>query len=111
MAKNFASLAVEDNNTRLQTGCGIQTSDATASPQNSPLTITTGVTTIAVPTNAAEMVVKCDVAIRISEVAAMTTYFTLPASTVLAVPLARTDSIYIRGDAAGGTLQFYFVTV
>lgn len=111
MAKNFSSFARDDNRIPILTGTGILTADITASPKNSPLSIDTNVVTFAIPTNAAEMVVLSDVAIRIGEAVAVSTYFKLPANTILALPLSGVDNIYLRTDSGSGTLQFYFVTV
>lgn len=111
MAKNYNFLVRDDNRVPIMTGSGILTADATSSPQNSPLAITTGVTTIVVPPNAVEMVVIPSVAMRISEDAGMSTYFVLPASASWGIPLGNTDQIYLRSDSGSGTLQFCFITV
>jgi len=93
------------------TGNGIQTYDATATPQTSPFPMTTGIKIFAIPADAAEMVVKCTVDMRISEVADMATYFTIDALTTQAITLANSDFLYIRMDAEDGVLNFYFVLV
>ena len=111
MAKNYGSFVKDDNNESIVTGNGIQTFDSTASPKNSPLAITTGTTTLAVPSNAAEVVFNSSVALRISEVSNLATYFVIGASTTIAIPVGRLDNIYVAGDSSSGTLQFYFITI
>jgi hypothetical protein len=111
MAKDFAFLKRDDNRVPIQTGTHIQTFDATATPQNSPLAFdATTFTTIAIPSNAAEVVFAPSVALRVSEVAGGATYFVQPIQTQ-AYGVAGMDTIYIRGNAAIGTLNFYFVLV
>ena len=111
MAKVFSNLPTDGGGRPIQTGNAFVLADITGTPKTSPLAIDTNVTTIAVPTNALEMVLSCDVAIRIGTAVAVTTYFTLGASTVLAIPVGTMDNIYIRTGSGSGTLQFYFITV
>lgn len=112
MPKDFERLNRDDNKVPIMTGVGIATQDATGTPQKSPLAFTTGVTTIEVPTNAAEIVLKPSVALRISEEATVSDrYFVIGAGTTMAIGVADTDTIYVAGDSASGTLNFYFVTV
>lgn len=111
MSKSFGQFLKDQSGVPVLTGTGILTYDSTGSPKNSPLSIDTNVVTITVPTNAAEMVVSCGVAVRISESASMSTYFTLGASTILAIPVSRLDNIYFRTSVGSDSLQFYFVTV
>jgi hypothetical protein len=108
MPKSFGSFALDSNSRPIESPTGISTQDATGSPQVSPLAITTGVTTIAVPTNAVEMVVTSSVVLRVSELLAMTRYFTIAANQTQVIPLARTDLLYVRGDSSAGTLSFNF---
>ena len=113
MAKDFQNLRRDDNQVPIMTGTHIQTYDATGTPQESPLTFSNlAVTTIVIPTNAAEVVFLPSVATRVSEAATMSTgYFVQAASTAQAYGVAGMDNIYIQGDAASGILQFYFVLV
>jgi hypothetical protein len=111
MAKDFQSLKRDDNQVPIMTGVNIQTWDATAVPQTSPIPMTTGIKIFAIPENAAEMVVKCTVDFRISEVDDMSTYFQIDALTTQAIGVANADYLYIRMDAEDGTLNFYFVLV
>lgn len=109
--KNLESLNRDDNNTPIMTGTGILTQDATGTPQTSPLAYTTGVVTIAIPENAAEMVFRASTDIRVSNVSDVSTYFVVPAGANWVIGLARTDTLYFQRDATSGTLNFYFVTV
>lgn len=111
-SKNFLRFQRDDNMVPVQTGGSILTADISASPKVSPLSVTNAsVTTIAVPTNAAEIVVLGSAAFRIGESVALSQYFTVPASTVMAFGVADMDSIFVQGDAGVITLNFYFITV
>ena len=111
MPKNFASLQRDDNNQVIPAGGNIATQDATGTPQTSPLAITTGVTTIAVPENAAEIVMTAAEAFRVSEIVSMARYFTAASNVIMAFPVSRTDNIYVRADSTGTSLHFFFLTV
>jgi hypothetical protein len=108
MAKNYGSFAKDKNQVVIDIGTKFTTSDATSSPQNSPLAITTAVTTIAVPTDAAEMVIMGTVALRVSEIVGMTTYDFIPANQREVIPVARMDNVYIKADSTTGSLNFRF---
>lgn len=110
MPKVYDNLSRDGSSAPIPSGNGILTADISGSPKLSPLAITTGVTTIAVPMNAAEMVIYSDVAVRIGEALALSSYFTIPATTAWVIPLAHSDNVYLRADSGTGTLQFYFVT-
>lgn len=111
MPKSFGSLPKDQNYEAIQSGTGIQTSDATTIAKNSPLAYTNAVITLTVPSNAAEVVFKPSTDMRVSELVGMGTYYVVAANTTQAFPLSRTDSIFITRDAADGTLNFYFVLV
>lgn len=112
MPKNFGTLATDDNNEKLQSGRSFTSSDATDTPQTSPLAIlTASATTIAVPENAAEMVVWCDQDVNISTTSGLTDYFTIPALVIIAMPVSNVDNVYVQGDSADGTLNFFFLTI
>ena len=112
MAKSFSNLSRDGSQTAMQTGRGIATQDATASPQTSPFTLpSASITTISVPSNAAELVMFCATAFKVSEDSTVTRYFMIPASTTIAIPLSGTDTIYLQASTGTPTLYFYFVTV
>lgn len=95
------------------------TTDATGTPQKSPLAVAAAsTTTIVVPAAAVEMVILSSTALRVSEsdpVAAP--YFVVPANTVFRVPCmtpalnTATGNIFLRADSADATVQFMFLNV
>lgn len=111
MPKDYLSMPKDDNSISIPTGTGFLTQDATATPKTSPLAYSNSVITIAIPSNAAEVVFLPSTALRVSNIVGMTTYYTQPASTEHVYCVSRMDSIYIVRDSADGTLNFYFVTV
>lgn len=111
MARTYGNLATDASNKAIQAGNSIQTSDATASPNNSPLAFTSAVTTLVVPINALELVVTPSTALQVSELVAMGTYNVISAGTTMAFGVAGMSKFYIKADSSSGTLQFYFVIV
>ena len=111
MAKDYDTLARDDNRVPIMTGSGFETQDATGTPQTSPLSYSSSVITIAIPENAAEVVLLPSTALRVSDIVGMTRYFTIPADTALALGISKMDNLYIVRDSADGTLNFYFITV
>lgn len=95
----------------IQIGNSFQTSDATASPQNSPLAYSTVIITIAVPVNAVELIVNPSTAMRISELPAMTTYDVIAALSKESIPVAGMNFVYIIRDSSNGTLNFRFTII
>jgi len=97
------------------------TTDATGTPQKSPLAVPTATTTtINVPAAAIELVLISSTALRISEsdpVAAP--YFVIPASTIFRVPCMTpalnandtTGQIFLKADSVDATVQFMFLNV
>lgn len=110
--KTFQNLGREASRHVLQTGNAAVMRDATAVPFESPLTFDTNIVTIAVPTNAAEIVVKPSVALRVGYDSTLADgYYVVNASERELFPVAGTSTLYIRGDAATGILQFFFITI
>jgi hypothetical protein len=105
------TLIRDDNTTAVQIGSSIQTSDATATPQNSPLAFSNTVITIVIPDNAVEFIVAPSKDLRVSELANMSTYDVVATGTKEAIPCARMQNIYIVRDSADGTLNFRFTLV
>lgn len=97
------------------------TEDATGTPVTSPATISnTGVSALTVPAAAGSIVISSSAALRVSEDSTMSHYFVLPANTPLEFPclspaadqqLTNTGVIYLQGDAASCTVQFFFKCV
>jgi hypothetical protein len=97
------------------------TTDATGTPQKSPLAVAAAATTtINIPAAAVEMVLISSTALRISESdPAAAPYFVIPASTVFHVPCMSpalnasdtTGQLFLRADSADATVQFMFLNV
>lgn len=97
------------------------TTDATGTPQKSPLSVSAASTvTINVPAAATELVVYSSTALRISESdPAAAPYFVIPATTVFKVPCMTpnlngsdtTGQLFLRADSADATVSFMFLNV
>ncbi len=111
-APDFLQQLVRDQNKiAVQIGSNIQTSDNTATPQNSPLSYAGSVLTIVPPDRAVEFIVQPTTALRISEVSNMATYDVIAANTKESIPCARAAAIYIVRDSASGTANFRFTLI
>ncbi len=107
--KSYGNLSKDGSARVAQVASGIATQDATTVAQTSPLAYTAAaIITIAVPTNAAELILKPSTDLRISEQSTMVRYYVMDGGSEKVVPLGRTDNLYIKGDSASGTLNFYF---
>lgn len=111
--KSLGRLARDSNRKELQAGTGISTQDATTVPITSPYTYlgVGNITTINIPTNAAEFIIKPSTDLRISELNTMARSYTVSAGATHAFSVAGMNLIYIDAVAAGGVLNFYFLTV
>lgn len=97
------------------------TTDATGTPQKSPLAVPAATTTIlVVPAAAVELMFISSTAIRVSESdPAAAPYFVFPANTVFRVPCMTpalnandtTGQIFLKADSADATVQFMFLNV
>ena len=67
MAKNFGTQQKDQNGSVISSGTGIKTFDVSSPVNNSPLSYTNTVTTISVPTNAVEIVLRPSTDLRVSE--------------------------------------------
>jgi len=84
----------------------IQTIDATASPNASPLTVNT-TATLLVPLNAVSVtIISTTNAVQVSEDSTESAYFTLPAATAMTFPCARQANIYLK--TGGSTVVNFF---
>ena len=115
---NFSGLAVDGNRVSMTgvIGSGIQTTDATATPVASPMSMSgTTVYTLNVPTNAASIIVHCTTAstgIRVSEDSTVTSYTVISNSDgPCQFDVSRQSKIYFKIDAGSPTLAFHFVIV
>ena len=111
MSKSYSNISKDGSARVMQVASAIKTEDATSTPQESPLAYTTAVTTIEIPTNAAEFNLNPSTSLRVSEEVAMGSYFVIDAGSWHTIPVGKTDTLYIAGDSASGTLQFYFHTI
>jgi hypothetical protein len=85
----------------------MQTIDATASPNSSPLTVNT-TATLLVPLNAVSVtIISTTNAVQVSEDSTQTAYFTLPAATIMTFPCARQANVYLK-TASSTVVNFYF---
>lgn len=84
--------------------------DISGSAVASPASVSnSATTTVTCPHTAAEMIICSSGALRISEIDNFsTTYFTLPANTVITIPVATMNYVYLRGDSGTVTVQFMF---
>lgn len=97
------------------------TTDATATPQKSPLAVpAASTTTITIPAAAVEMVLISSTALRISESDPVTApYFVIPANTPFHVPCMTpglnvndaTGQIFLKADSVDAIVQFMFLNV
>jgi hypothetical protein len=109
MSKIFKNLAKDGSARVIQVASEIKTEDATSTPQESPLAYTASTAIIiAIPTNAAELIINPSTNLRVSEESDLASYFVVDASAFHVIPVGRMDSVYIKGDSADGTLNFYF---
>jgi len=108
-----AGNAYFDNDARdnvVQVSKNFSTQDATATPQTSPLTVSSTEIDLVVPNKAAELIIVfTDQAFRISEVTGMARYFVLPAGYSHTLQVAGATHVYLKRDGTSdATVQFYF---
>lgn len=85
----------------------MQTIDATASPNTSPVTVNTTLTLV-VPLNAVSVtIISTTNAVQVSEDSTQTAFFTLPATTARTFPCARLANIYLK-TASSTVVNFFF---
>lgn len=111
MPKNFGSLKKDGNNQTIQAAIGFQTYDASTSPKTSPLSYSSSVITIAVPSNAIEVSFLPSTSMRVSELSNMASYFTVDAGREQPFELGSQDYIYIKRDSEDGVVNFRFILI
>lgn len=92
-------------------GNGIQTTDATGTPQISPLAgVTTSGSAIQIPLNAGTITISSTVATLVSEVAGFsaTGAFLIPANTVVTLNVGYQATIYVASVATTASIYFMF---
>jgi hypothetical protein len=87
---------------------GFATQDGTATPQDSPLSYTATIITLAVPARAVEVILRPTTLLRVSEDFTMTRYKIIDAGMDTVFPVGRQANVYIRQDSASGTVTFTF---
>jgi hypothetical protein len=85
--------------------------DASATPLNPPLAYLTTTITLVVPDNAVRLVLTPSTALRASDDAAMSRYYTVPAGVESSFDVTLMQNVYVLRDTASGTLNFQFATV
>lgn len=91
-------------------GNGIQTTDATSTPQTSPLTVTTSaVVTLVAPDDAMNVLItSLTNTLNISEVSNMASYFTLPVNTPITLECGLQKNFYLESNTGNATVSFAF---
>jgi len=110
----FKRLPFDANNEEIQAYNDFQTSDATATPLNSPLTVSyASGRTLTVPDRAVTLCLKPDADLRIYDSTSGTSYFVLPANTIWYIPVAKKADIKILKDTSGtdANVQFFLELV
>lgn len=112
-ALSGALVALDDNGTHLQAANSFVTADITGTPKTSPLTVSSAVIPLAVPTNAVSAVFYATTNdTRISEDDAAANYFVLKAGVLVTLPCTKQKNIYVvRDGSSDATLQFAFNVV
>jgi len=88
-----------------------QTTDASSSPQSSPLSLDgTSTYTLTVPTNAVQLKLFPTVDLDVSEDSSMSNYFQIAANSVVTIPVADVDKVYVKSGSSG-SLYFMFELV
>lgn len=119
---NFGSYAQSPNHQTIAESNYPYYEDATGTPNQSPLAITTTPIALLVPNGAVKLIITGSVAFRVSDQAALNTtkpYYVQPASTPLEIPcvtpntdpLDTSGTIWIAADSTSGTVNFFFECV
>lgn len=109
MAKQLTGqLTKDESSAPIQIGRNFVTTNGT---QTSPLSYTTGVTTLLIPSNAIEVHFYPTSDLKVSELVAVSTYDLIVTGSKEAVCCAGMSQIYLAGSTASGTLYFKFVTI
>lgn len=108
---NFGGVPVDANHLAIGKASGIQTSDAAATPNKSPLTVGTTQTVITVPLNAATMVITPATAVNVSEVTASPSFYTIPAGVTMTLDVARMNNVYLSTATGTSVVSFFFQVI
>lgn len=116
-ASNFGSLANDANRNAMAgvLGGGPSTSDATGTPQTSPISVSSSaVTTLVIPLNAAQVnIFTTTNTINVSEAdsSVASKYFTIPTGVQVTIDTARCGVLYLKANTGAATVSFWFNTV
>lgn len=109
---NLGGQVVDGNRVAVQgIASGFITTDISASPVTSPLTLSTGVSTITVPVSAITVTISnLDGTnnVLVSELVGMGTYFTILPKTVQTFEIARQGNLYLKASASTPICSFVF---
>lgn len=118
VAKSGGTLPIDGNHKPIQVASQIITQDGTGTPQESPLTVSSVVLELVIPTNADVLYIRAAVAdIRYGDNATLDGtaddgYGLIPAGTALRIPCADGTSVHVLRDAAvDATAYFHFETL
>jgi len=95
----------------VQIGSTFSTQDESGTPKTSPLSYSSTEIEIVIPQRAVEMILSPTSDLRISEVTGMARYDIIQGGTKEALCVAKLDSLFIKRDAADGTLRFRFTFI
>lgn len=110
--QEFLNLARGGSHEVIPVGNYFQTQDATASPQTSPLSYSgSTIYNLVVPQGAIQVTLMPTTDLRVSELANTSAYDLIKANTKEIIDCASLANIYIKEDAADGTLYFKFIFV
>lgn len=111
--KTYKGLERDANRVPIMTGNGVETSDGDGMHFASPhaFLATGNIFYLDIPERAVEVVIWADAAVNVSEEDDLAAYYTVPANTIHAFGVARTDRLYLDANADAGNLYFYFVIV
>jgi len=102
------SFMLDSNKTPAQIMTTFDSVGDAAAPYTSPFTYTTTTVGLTVPREAYEFICNPSTDIRISTIQDMSYYDVITATSKEALPCSDIDSIYVRGDSAGGTMNFRY---
>jgi hypothetical protein len=109
---NFGGFANDANRIAMQYANAMQSQDATASPVASPVTNMSGSgVALTVPQNAVSIVLYSSVTVLAGEDSTFTNGFTIPATTVFEIELAKQAFLYLKPSSSTNTINFYFKIV
>jgi hypothetical protein len=113
MAKTFGNTAKDASRIALPIAKAFVTQDITGTPKTSPLTVSTAVIPITLPTNCTQVMLYTPTNdVRISDIVGMSTYFVCVHGVPFLIDVAGMDTIYlVRDGASDAVTSLMFKTV